>query len=829
MATEVISDGQGSSDDSHLRHNRLFCKLVAKANFLTQEMLSECMQLVGDENSTTKIEQVMVQRNLLSPDMVTGIYLKQGILRCPSCQKRSKIPKKLPKRARCPHCKIVFNIPHAYPFLDLKVAPEIKDLCGTELGAYKVQYCLGAGGMGEVYRAIHIRLNRAVALKVLPPHLARQHQYIERFTREARMAAQVTDKHLVQMYDVGEDNGIHYIAMEFIDGAPLNQYVPKDKGIKLHRALQILKESAMGLGTLHDKEILHRDIKPDNILVTSDEIAKLTDFGLAKESGDSGEALTQTGVLIGTPYYMAPEQCLGKKATKQSDIYSLGMTFYFMLQGGLPFTGGNPLEIIGQRMNNPSPSLPKHIPAIVQNVYKKMIAERPRERYRNTQELIRDVNRLISKDIVIDSPAQQILSSKVKIGIITSIVSILLVLSIIGISRKMRQTKKPPTSSQKIVSLIENPEEKTKKPQKENKEENKEESKEENKKEEPPSQPKEISQKTEKKESPDKKGENIPEKPLIDHNLLFNQLKKELSTLPKLENKLTRLLEFRVQYPQTPYRTQVFHLIKKIQERIVLRRKTEKYLDEVAKNKMEILTQPNREKLRWEPPREIRLLLLSPDYKKKAMQLHQELVLLENIALSIQEGNYKKAEKTAKTLLPLLKKSEKKKLETFLKTKERSAQQKKQKEEIQNAWTGIQENVENYLGKRQYSQARKHIRKAKGSLKELSKYKGYQDLIEMIQGEEEIIFLLEKFWYHFRFNVFKTLGPGEQITPRTMSVLDIMKKVESMPNWPDKKVQVGWFYLFEGQVEKAQGVLGKHYLPSSSLAKLWERHYQSLK
>lgn len=275
----------------------------------------------------------------------------------------------------------------------------MQELCCSDWGNYHIQYCLGSGGMGEVYRAIQKGLNRPVAIKILSPQLANNPQVIKRFQKEAQLAAQISHPNLVQIYDVGQHGDYHFIAMEYVNGSPLQRKIPSQQGLPIKDAVRYLYESAKGLKALHQREIIHRDIKPDNIMIGNEEL-KLTDFGLAKFEDDSQE-LTKHGAIIGTPYYMAPEQCLGKPATKLSDIYSLGLTFYYMIKGSLPYKGENTLEIITERINNPSPQFSNEIPKKIEKIYEKMIADIPEKRYSSIEELLREIENLNEADYTV--------------------------------------------------------------------------------------------------------------------------------------------------------------------------------------------------------------------------------------------------------------------------------------------------------------------------------------------------------------------------------------------------------------------------------------------
>ncbi|MCC6742065.1 MAG: serine/threonine protein kinase [Planctomycetia bacterium] len=216
-------------------------------------------------------------------------------------------------------------------------------LVGRTIGGCRIEGALGAGGMGAVYRARHLGLDKPVALEILPPHFARSQEMIDRFQREARAVAKLDHPNIVGVLNVGFDSGLHYIVMPIVDGSSLTDRLsrgalPPDDVVRLGRGV------AEGLAQAHRNGIVHRDVKPDNILVSQSGLAKLIDFGLARESAATG--LTEAGQLLGTPHYMSPEQCRGEQADARSDIYALGATMYHALTGRLPHEAKSLYELL---------------------------------------------------------------------------------------------------------------------------------------------------------------------------------------------------------------------------------------------------------------------------------------------------------------------------------------------------------------------------------------------------------------------------------------------------------------------------------------------------
>jgi len=235
---------------------------------------------------------------------------------------------------------------------------------GTRFGPYEVISALGAGGMGEVYRARDTRLARDVAVKILPEALARDTEFQERFTREARVLSQIEHPHICPVYDVGTASGAPYLVMPLLDGETLAQRLAKGR-LSVSDALRIAIEIADALDTAHRIGIVHRDLKPGNVMLTRAG-ARLLDFGLAKpapaaSNGETAMAaagpVTSRGTILGTLHYMAPEQLKGRDADARSDIYAFGVLLYEMLSGRRPFDAADTASLIASILEHPVPSL----------------------------------------------------------------------------------------------------------------------------------------------------------------------------------------------------------------------------------------------------------------------------------------------------------------------------------------------------------------------------------------------------------------------------------------------------------------------------------------
>lgn len=258
------------------------------------------------------------------------------------------------------------------------------DLIGRTLGPYSIVEVIGVGGMATVYKARQPALQRYVALKVLHEHLARDTEFVKRFEQEARIAAALAHPNIIPIHDVGEDGGLHYLAMGYIAGQSLAARLQKAGALPLALALSIIRQVGAALDYAHARGVIHRDVKPSNILLTPDGHAVLSDFGIARAA--TGVRLTQTGLLVGTPEYMSPEQAQGKEVDGRSDLYSLGIVAYEMLTGQVPFVADTPLVVLYKQVHE-APPMPAAInPALtvaVQAALLRALAKEPGRRYQS--------------------------------------------------------------------------------------------------------------------------------------------------------------------------------------------------------------------------------------------------------------------------------------------------------------------------------------------------------------------------------------------------------------------------------------------------------------
>jgi serine/threonine protein kinase len=265
-----------------------------------------------------------------------------------------------------------------------------------QLGHYDIVAELGRGGMGVVYKGYEASLNRYVAIKVLADSLAHDEAVKERFLREARSMAALNDPHIIQIYFIGDDEGQTYFVMEFVDGESLGGVLKREGMLRPEQAARIVYQTAQGLATAHDRGVIHRDIKPGNIMITARGNVKIADFGIALSTQDFSKKLTSTGEFVGTPGYLSPEVCLGKPVDQRSDIFSLGIVLFEMLAGRMPFTDESPLGLMLEVVKAEIPdvcTLNSEVDPELSRILSRMIAKEPADRYQGCQDLIADLSR----------------------------------------------------------------------------------------------------------------------------------------------------------------------------------------------------------------------------------------------------------------------------------------------------------------------------------------------------------------------------------------------------------------------------------------------------
>lgn len=337
---------------SETNYDSIFGKLVLDQGFCTEQELELCKKQLkersGGDNPVT-LEQLLITNRFITPNQA----------------------KRIKSSTR-----------------DGKEAAE-------QIPGYKILGKLGAGAMAIVYKAKQLSLDRIVAVKILPRRFSENTDYVQRFYKEGKAAAKLNHNNIVTAYDVGEAAGYHYFVMEYVEGKTLYEDLSKGKIFSESEAIGIVSQVAKALAHAHTRGLIHRDVKPKNIMINSAGIVKLADLGLARETNDVQMAKSEAGKAFGTPYYISPEQIRGEiDIDARSDIYSLGATFYHMVTGRVPFDASTPTEVMRKHLKEPLIP-PDHIntslSAGVSEVIEVMMAKRKQDRYESAQELLTDL------------------------------------------------------------------------------------------------------------------------------------------------------------------------------------------------------------------------------------------------------------------------------------------------------------------------------------------------------------------------------------------------------------------------------------------------------
>ena len=259
---------------------------------------------------------------------------------------------------------------------------------GTEVAGHRIDAVVARGGMGIVYKATHLSLGRTVALKLIAPELARDVTFRERFTREARIAASLDHPHVVPVYEAGEDGEVLYLAMRYVEGTDLRALVATEGPLTPVRATKLVSQVADALDAAHAKGLVHRDVKPANVLVGHGDHAYLTDFGLTKLAASTG--MTRTGMVVGTVDYIAPEQVKGRPIDARTDVYALGCVLFHTLTGQAPFDRDNDMAKMYAHVNDVAPSLRQarpELPVELEKVVQRALAKEPADRFPSAGDL----------------------------------------------------------------------------------------------------------------------------------------------------------------------------------------------------------------------------------------------------------------------------------------------------------------------------------------------------------------------------------------------------------------------------------------------------------
>jgi serine/threonine protein kinase len=280
----------------------------------------------------------------------------------------------------------------------MDVTEAADDKIGKILGSCRIDSKLGQGGMGAVYKGIHLGLDKEVAVKVLPESMTRDATVVRRFSREAKSAARLEHPNIVGVMNVGRHDGLYYIIMQFVDGENLADVLAREGPLRPEKALSIAFDVASALHYAHERKIVHRDIKPENIMIARDGQVKVTDFGLARDV-DQSSSISSPGTIMGTPFFMSPEQARGDTVDRRSDIYSLGTTLYYVLTGRLPFKGDTAVATIMKHISDPPPPLQNHrpdLPEALCNFVLGLMEKAPQDRPASMAEVADQIRNLLA-------------------------------------------------------------------------------------------------------------------------------------------------------------------------------------------------------------------------------------------------------------------------------------------------------------------------------------------------------------------------------------------------------------------------------------------------
>ncbi len=341
---------------SETNYDTIFGKQVLDQGYCTEDELDRCKKQLKDrpKDNPVTLEQLLISNRFITPNQA----------------KRLKDTSKENTR-------------------------EGKDVA-EQIPGYKIIGKLGAGAMAIVYKAKQLSLDRIVAIKILPRRFSENQDYVQRFYKEGKAAAKLNHNNIVGAYDVGEAGGYHYFVMEYVEGKTLYEDLAKGKIFSEEEAINITIQVASALAHAHAKGLIHRDVKPKNIMINSAGIVKLADLGLARDAADIEMAKSEAGKAFGTPYYISPEQIRGEiDIDGRCDIYSLGATLYHMVTGKVPFEASTPSEVMRKHLKEPLVP-PDHInttlSAGASEVIEMMMAKRKQDRYTSAEELLADLN-----------------------------------------------------------------------------------------------------------------------------------------------------------------------------------------------------------------------------------------------------------------------------------------------------------------------------------------------------------------------------------------------------------------------------------------------------
>lgn len=420
-------------------------QLLVQKKLCTLRQVNEALlkqKLLRRRNENLPLGRLLVDGGCLSPEALREVLAEAGVLRLHCIPCRCDYPSQAFAKGeprKCPSCKADLTIlegppPPKAPAAPIAVGQSLRPAApedagspcpsprrphpsteddgagpdphlGKVLGGCQILSRIAQGGMGVVYRAKQLNLGRIVAVKILSQELASDEKFRRRFVEEARSAAQLSHGNIVHINDAGEYQGLIFIVMEYVDGRDLKDLLAEEGRLDIARALDISIQISAALRHAHSRGIIHRDVKPENIMLTRDGEAKLADLGLAKRAAsDKSLHLTQDNSLLGTPYYMAPEQAKNfHQVDRRSDIYSLGVTLYKMLTGKVPFDGRSPFEVMIKAIDGkkiPIRGLRDDVPPSLESIVDRMMQRTPEKRYQDIDQVMQDLTAVLHSIMV---------------------------------------------------------------------------------------------------------------------------------------------------------------------------------------------------------------------------------------------------------------------------------------------------------------------------------------------------------------------------------------------------------------------------------------------
>ena len=389
--------------ETAINESQLFGEAVISRGLATPDQVGDALREQAElaaKGTFKNLGELLIVKRILTSEQVKNLIHEQDqiIMICPTCGEKYNVLKQWMGKAKCPSDSATLT--EIQSSASVGIAATLGaggdtpgSPIGMEAGGCRIVELIGRGSMGAVYKAKHVGLNRYVAVKLLPS-VSNDPEMVKRLLFEARAIAKLEHPNIVQVYDVGFQRGYFFIVMQLLQGQTLEERLTEERQIPVPTALDIITDVANGLAAAHAKGIVHRDLKPANIMLTEDGKARLTDFGLAQdaENPDGRE-----GLIVGTPYYMSPEQWLGHKADERSDLYSLGVILYQMVTGHRAFSGETVNELMHQHLKVVAPS-PKHYDSELADglcaMIKKMIAKPPKKRYPHVPGFLDDLKKV---------------------------------------------------------------------------------------------------------------------------------------------------------------------------------------------------------------------------------------------------------------------------------------------------------------------------------------------------------------------------------------------------------------------------------------------------